>query len=1392
GVRESQLAWSSTEDNAWRYPALFGLVELAENPGGAMNLIGDSFPDTDRFNGSLPDEARWVQTAATVEGVTAEIVSSTLLDGNALEVANTGWAQWTMAAFPRTELINIGDQLILTLDVAFPSGGLRDWDSGFIIGFLDQAGNPVATVDSADDFGNYGTGKSNGWSTYFAALATGTGSNSTLSRRGPIENFQGWWYQSITLGAFSGAALAMEDTVYTVSIGIVKSGENEIMLFMVDPETGEVTTFAKDAEAVTNAFDAIGLRGHFDPDNETPPVYQVDNVNLVLIENGPVPGSGTGGEPVVLIDDDLTDPNRFDGDLPSEARWVLNNTDTYGAEATIQQHTDLASSALVVRNGGVGADAQALYTAFPRTTLQEVGDQLVLEFDVDFETELFPDQDSGFIVGFLDQQGQDMVTLGSTSDFANIGGFKGKMMASYSVAFATGAGFFSQVWGRGSLGADAANNSSWWAGSEELAFTSTRIFDEVGAILAFRVKLQLVRMEDDSIGLFFYNNIGDAYFLGGVDETAETFNFDALSFRLDGEADDGSRPVFALDDVKLTFIPQGDVPEIGGGGGGATGDRGTPPDPVEILYAETPFGQVVQNAAPYVYNEAFGWMYTGAGAVADASWFYIWDYGIGWVYTTAEIWPFIYNVNRGEWTYYFGMYSGIHWFHSFAEGSAYSVPLQGRIRFVATTGTDGATGTLADPIRTIQEAVDTAQPGDYIYIRGGLYEESVNLTVDGRADAPITISAYSPNGRPEKVILSAFESITPGENGFGEWEVHEGEIYKIQIPSDFPQYGYGARSLTLANGKVVTPARTPNTVDYWAVTREDMMKAVEVSFPGSLTTYTHPLLEGFPSNAWRGAYMHLYPRTGWYYQERTVASSEDGSITFQNGSGAFNEPAIPEDPFLLTNALPALDQPDEAFFDFIGRWGPRNTLYVWLPDGTSPNDAEMKFKRWHDGFKATDASHYNISHFNVLAGRVLVDEMSSHIHFTHLDVRYGGFNEEAWTEEASVEFNGNHNSLIDSVVLYSDYSNTANNGMFNTFRNNVLGYGAWQNHARDGRGVTFTYNTVFQCEGGNVVISSPASVYSMNHVYIGGVAGTDIANMNGWGVADGEGTIVSYNWVHGAYGIYSSRPGANGGFGIRTDAGAGVGMGNFRIFHNVVWDVTRHDISSWGQPIGAPLYGNTQNYVYHNTVEDEIAIAPAGRNNPDGTYVRNNIMLGEYAPLYNPNDPFTVLEFNVIGSGSWGEFNLIADGMVMDFQNQDFTLHPDSPAIDFGGFLDQGVEQDYTGDYPDAGAYEYGVEPWYPGARVRWVDLYDMYLVDNGDGSLSVEGFPMGRKPTPDFTVRLGIDGPQGSVTHHYNSETHFAEAVVDLDLSGLSGAVDVYFSLDGISFVKADLLFAL
>ena len=47
--------------------------------------------------------------------------------------------------------------------------------------------------------------------------------------------------------------------------------------------------------------------------------------------------------------------------------------------------------------------------------------------------------------------------------------------------------------------------------------------------------------------------------------------------------------------------------------------------------------------------------------------------------------------------------------------------------YVATNGNDGNPGTLAAPLRTIQRAVDLAQPGTTIPIRGGTYAPSTNI-----------------------------------------------------------------------------------------------------------------------------------------------------------------------------------------------------------------------------------------------------------------------------------------------------------------------------------------------------------------------------------------------------------------------------------------------------------------------------------------------------------------------------------------------------------------------------------------------------------------------------------------------------------------------------------------
>lgn len=69
---------------------------------------------------------------------------------------------------------------------------------------------------------------------------------------------------------------------------------------------------------------------------------------------------------------------------------------------------------------------------------------------------------------------------------------------------------------------------------------------------------------------------------------------------------------------------------------------------------------------------------------------------------------------------------------------------QGRTFTVAVDGDDGNAGTLAQPWRTIQKAANTAAAGDTVEVRGGVYTESVRVTVSGSAEGgDITFRSYA-------------------------------------------------------------------------------------------------------------------------------------------------------------------------------------------------------------------------------------------------------------------------------------------------------------------------------------------------------------------------------------------------------------------------------------------------------------------------------------------------------------------------------------------------------------------------------------------------------------------------------------------------------------------------
>ena len=64
--------------------------------------------------------------------------------------------------------------------------------------------------------------------------------------------------------------------------------------------------------------------------------------------------------------------------------------------------------------------------------------------------------------------------------------------------------------------------------------------------------------------------------------------------------------------------------------------------------------------------------------------------------------------------------------------------------YVATTGSDGNPGTLAEPWGTIQHAADNMSAGDTVLVRGGIYEEAVTINVSGSAvDGDVIFRSYA-------------------------------------------------------------------------------------------------------------------------------------------------------------------------------------------------------------------------------------------------------------------------------------------------------------------------------------------------------------------------------------------------------------------------------------------------------------------------------------------------------------------------------------------------------------------------------------------------------------------------------------------------------------------------
>ena len=93
-----------------------------------------------------------------------------------------------------------------------------------------------------------------------------------------------------------------------------------------------------------------------------------------------------------------------------------------------------------------------------------------------------------------------------------------------------------------------------------------------------------------------------------------------------------------------------------------------------------------------------------------------------------------------------------------------SMVASARTIYVATTGSDANPGTENSPYLNIQKAIDEAQPGDIIYVRGGTYMLTKRIKIEkaGLADARISLFGYP----GERVIIDGSQIVTNSVNEF--------------------------------------------------------------------------------------------------------------------------------------------------------------------------------------------------------------------------------------------------------------------------------------------------------------------------------------------------------------------------------------------------------------------------------------------------------------------------------------------------------------------------------------------------------------------------------------------------------------------------------------------------
>lgn len=605
--------------------------------------------------------------------------------------------------------------------------------------------------------------------------------------------------------------------------------------------------------------------------------------------------------------------------------------------------------------------------------------------------------------------------------------------------------------------------------------------------------------------------------------------------------------------------------------------------------------------------------------------------------------------------------------------------------YVATNGNDtSGDGTIDNPFRTFNKAIDAMSTGDVCIIRGGIYEEELSITKNGTAGNYLTFKSV--NG--ENVEIRATSKIN-------NWQIHNGNIYKatvnMSIESRFRAVYHNDAYMDLA--------RWPNNADNdrWTID----CTAVQGG-DGS-----HFLVDNIPNIDWTGGifyYLATHSGTSW---SRSITSNTANRINhagvdinkwpFSNHNPMWteNNTANPHGQIYLFNKLEVLDYAREWYYDKT-----TNTLYFQPEDGNIPADGAVEYAT--SKFVAELKGDYiKLEGLNFFGGSVKIHNNADNNQILNCKIIHGSeghddlTNSSAQVGESALEVLGDNTIIKGCTIDHSSVSGIVVSGWAasnctiegNTISNtDYLGIHASPIRS-SGDNMKILKNTIFNAARDGMYVAGTGCEIAYNDVSASQKINSDSGVFYTVGNENLRNNEIHHNWFHDATApSYSHNPG-------QPAKAAGIYLDNdskgFTVHHNVVWNV------SWsGYQVN---WNNTHLDFYHNTIWNAERAMDAWVN---GRIQENNKIYNSFA---NTGQWFseTSTDFDIQDSP------IFSESPFEDADNQNFMPKAGSSLIDQGQEI-TGFDNTFKGNAPDIGAYERFGTQWTAGINA---------IEDTGEGT---------------------------------------------------------------------------